>query len=313
MAASASPVTADRTASVGRHQPANRYLNNSHSDEDGLPHGSARLLRLRRGGREHREALRVSGVSSSSSKLLDHPNDAFGLGPLRAGVSIAVVARLLERVVGRVRAAMREKPYDPATFWEARAEEDIYARDHPELYAERGWPRRGGELEAGIVPKWLHEAGIETVLVAGAGSGAQYVYLLRHGFLPHGFDISQTAVATCVERFPSVHTQVCNVVGAELHEEPADAVVASAVLQHIPPHQIEVAIASLKALAQKLIVVREMTSLVAASSYQFAHDYGALFEDWPEVHREMADEAAHYRTDLIAWKRPDVVSGAGGE
>lgn len=208
---------------------------------------------------------------------------------------------------------MREKPYDPSTFWEARAEEDIYTRDHPELYEKRGWPRREGELEAEIVPKWLHEAGIETVLVPGAGSGAQYVYLLRHGFRPHGFDISPTVVATCVERFPRIHTRVGNVVGAELHEEPADAVVASAVLQHIQPHEIEVAIASLKALARKLIVIRELTRVGAASSYQFAHDYGALFGDWAEVHREMADEAAHYRTDLIAWKRPDVVSGAGGE
>lgn len=229
-------------------------------------------------------------------------------------ITIAVVARWLERVFGGVRTAMiREKPYDPSTFWEARADADIYARDHPELYAERGWPSRGGELEAELVPKWLHEAGIKTVLVPGAGSGAQYAYLLRHGFRPHGFDISPTLVATCVERFASVHTQVGNVVGAELHEEPADAVVASAVLQHIPPHQIEVAIASVKALARKLIVIRELTSLGAASSYQFAHDYGALFADWPEVHREMADEAPHYRTDLIAWKRPDVVSGARGE
>lgn len=246
--------------------------------------------------------------SLSSGKLLDIPNDVFGLAQVRAEVSIAVVARLLDRVLVAVRATMmREKPYDSATFWEARAEEDIYTCDHPELYAERGWSRRGGELEEEIVPKWLHAAGIETVLVPGAGSGAQYVYLLRHGFRPHGFDISPTLVATCVERFASVRTQVGNVVGAELHEEPADAVVASAVLQHIPPHEIEVAIASLKALARKLIVVRELTSLSAASNYQFAHDYEALFADWPEVHREMADETAHYRTDLIAWKRPDVV------
>jgi len=230
----------------------------------------------------------------------------------RAAVSIAAVARWLERVFGGVHAAMmRKKPYDPATFWEARADEDIYTRDHPELYAERGWSLRGGELEAEIVPKWLHEAGIETVLVPGAGSGAQYVYLLQHGFRPHGFDISPTLVATCIERFASVHTQVGNVVGAEFHEAPADAVVASAVLQHIPPHEIKVAIASLKALARKLIVVRELTSLDAGSSYQFAHDYDALFADWSEVHRELVDEAAHYRTDLIAWKRPDVMSGAG--
>jgi hypothetical protein len=223
------------------------------------------------------------------------------------------MSRWIRRVGGRLGATIgRTKPYAPGTFWEARAEADIYTYDHPDLYADRGWSKRSGELEAQVVPKLLRDVGARTVLVPGAGTGAQYVYLLRHGFKPHGFDISPTLAATCSERFSDVRTQVGNLIGALGWEEPADAAVVSAVLQHIRPNEIMAAVESLKALARKLIVLRELTRVDVPSNYQFVHDYHALFSDWREVHREVADETDRYRTELIAWVSLAVDMAADG-
>jgi SAM-dependent methyltransferase len=160
--------------------------------------------------------------------------------------------------------------------------------------------REGVEEDA--VPRLLSEAGCTTVLVPGAGSGRQYRFLLDAGFSPRGFDLSDRLVAECRARFPEVPTWVGDIGDAPMHSEPADAVVTSAVLQHVLPEQIEDAVRSLKALASKLIIIRETTSLGTPSQYQFQHDYSRLFGDYTEVFREVTDASDAATVELVAWR-----------
>ncbi len=195
----------------------------------------------------------------------------------------------------------RPRGYEPAAYWEERAAELVDIYDHPESWAERGWMR--GDAEEAVVPALLGEAGVHTVLVPGAGSGRQYAYLAEAGFEARGFDISPSLAKVCRARFPGIPTHVGSVVDADLHEEAADAVISSAVLQHVPPAEIARATAALQTLARRLIVVRELTLLDATSTYQFAHDYAALFAGWTELYRETTDERPLVRVELIAWRR----------
>jgi len=194
-----------------------------------------------------------------------------------------------------------EGAYDPAAFWERRAPELIDAYDHPETWQQRSWLEAG--VEERLVPRLLGAAGCESVVVAGSGSGRQYVYLLDAGLRVSGFDLSPTLVAECRRRFPGVVTTVADVVDAAESVEPADAVVTSAVLQHVPPALAARAADSLMRLARTLIVIRETTWLSVASSYQFAHDYFNLFAGWDEVERLVTDEGPHFRAELVAWRR----------
>jgi trans-aconitate methyltransferase len=159
-------------------------------------------------------------------------------------------------------------------------------------------------VEESIVPSLLTRAGCKTVLVPGAGSGRQYRFLLDSGFSPSGFDISEQLVEECRRRFPEAETWIGDVTEAHEHSHAADAVVTSAVLQHVTPERIVGAVESLKALASRLIIIREMTSLSTPSSYQFAHDYSQLFDDWVEVFREVTDAGDVVTVELVAWSPP---------
>ena len=190
----------------------------------------------------------------------------------------------------------------PRQYWEARAAELIEAYDQPETWAERMWLKAGIEEE--LVPRWLRGAGVRTVLVVGAGSGRQYEFLQQFGFDIHGFDISPTLVAKCRERFPAIPTELHGVSGAGARFDPADAVLSTAVLQHIAPAEIEVAVAELKSLAQRLVVLREATFRADESFYLWGHDYPRLFGDWAVVQRVVTDEDERSRTELFVFATP---------
>jgi trans-aconitate methyltransferase len=159
-------------------------------------------------------------------------------------------------------------------------------------------------VEEETVPSLLTIAGCKTVLVPGAGSGRQYRFLLDAGFLPRGFDISERLVKECRSRFPHVATWVGDVAEAQMHSRPVDAVVTSAVLQHVSPEHIARAVRSLKGLASKLIIIREITSLSTPSQYQFAHNYSELLDDCSEIFREATDARDAATVELIAWSTP---------
>jgi hypothetical protein len=190
--------------------------------------------------------------------------------------------------------------YRPEQYWEGRAAELIEIYDQPDTWDMRGWMRGG--VEEVIVPALLRSHGAQTVIVPGAGSGRQYGFIAAEGFSPRGFDISPSLVATCQERYPTVPTHVGTLVDAQVHERPADAVVTSAVLQHVPPDEIVLAVGALRSLATRLVIIREITVLTVPSLYQFAHDYDRLFAGWHQVHRETTDERPTVRVELIAWE-----------
>jgi hypothetical protein len=88
--------------------------------------------------------------------------------------------------------------------------------------------------------------------------------------------------------------------------ERSDAVLSTAVLQHVPPAQIHDALGSLRSLAGRLLVLREATFLANESHYQWAHPYESLLGDagWDLVYRETTDESANFKTELMAWRAP---------
>jgi SAM-dependent methyltransferase len=209
---------------------------------------------------------------------------------------VSIAGASLRCLAGRL---LRRDPYEPRRYWESRARELIATYDDPASWPERRWLRTGVEDET--VPRLLQGAGANSVLVVGAGCGREYAYLLRHRFAVRGFDLSPTMVAECRERYPTVETVVDTVIGAEHRHEPADAIVSSAVLAHVPPAEIEPAANSIRCLAGKLIVLREKTLFAESSPYQWQHDYEALFAPWRCVHRETTDEGDTFRAELMAW------------
>jgi hypothetical protein len=192
--------------------------------------------------------------------------------------------------------------YRPERYWEARASELVRRYDsEPGDWERLGWMRGGVEEEFFV--GWARELACTSVLVCGAGTGRQYSYLLDAGFSVAGFDIAPSLVAECKRRFPEVETTCCSVIDAHTHHEPADAVVSSAVLQHVPPHEIVDALAVLQLLARKAIVLRESTLFDSDPGYQWAHDYRALLAGWNEVHAETTDERPGVKVEVIAFRR----------
>jgi SAM-dependent methyltransferase len=190
------------------------------------------------------------------------------------------------------------KPLDQAAYWEMRAPDLVHGYDHPETWAERGWLAAGIEEE--LVPRLLRDQGVASVLVVGAGTGRQYDFLGNLGAHVRGFDISQTLARAASERHPEIETLVDDVLGAEQRHAAADAVLATAVLQHIAPSRIRDAARSVASLARRLIILREATWLATSSTYQWAHDYNALFPGWELVQRVVTDDTERYRVELRA-------------
>jgi hypothetical protein len=213
--------------------------------------------------------------------------------------------RITSRVRSRIRSEIeRRRRYEPSRYWEYRAPDFVEGNDDPTSWASRGWLTQGRELEHDVVPRLIRDHEITSVLVAGAGSGVQYAYLQPIGLEIRGFDLAPTLVETCRARFPTIPTAIGDVITADETQKRADAVLASGVLQHIRPVDIERAVAALKRLAERLVIQRDMVRLDASSKYQFVHDYDALFSGWTPVYRETADETSVFRTELIAWLRP---------
>jgi SAM-dependent methyltransferase len=191
--------------------------------------------------------------------------------------------------------------YRPQPYWEARAAELIETYDEPASWPSKHWLRAGIEEE--VVPRLLRDAGVQSVLVIGSGTGRQYEFLLPLGFDLAGFDLSPALVAECIRRYPTVPTAVGDVIGAEKRHAQADAVVSSAVLAHVPPEGIATAVASVTRLARRMVIVREYTRLGRAYAHQWAHDYDSLFAGWTESYRQVTDEWNGHRAQLIAWTR----------
>jgi 2-polyprenyl-3-methyl-5-hydroxy-6-metoxy-1,4-benzoquinol methylase len=194
--------------------------------------------------------------------------------------------------------------YRPERYWEARASELVHRYDGgPDLWQRIGWLRDG--IEERLAVAWLRELSCSSVLVCGAGSGRQYPYLIDAGFSIEGFDIAPSLVMECNRRFADVRTILAPIADAHSYHEPHDAVLSTAVLQHVPPDQIAEALSALGGLARKAIVVRETTVLPHESSYQWAHDYRNELAGWEEFRRETTDEQDGRKVEMIAFRHAE--------
>src|SRR5919201_4635856 len=146
------------------------------------------------------------------------------------------MARLMD-IVRALRTPRVRAPLDPAAYWEMRAPDLVHGYDHPETWAERGWMASGVEEE--LVPRLLRDRNVASVIVVGAGTGRQYGFLSDLGISVRGFDISPSVVQAARERHPRIETLVDDLLGAEQRHAPADAVLATAVLQHVAPDRIQ--------------------------------------------------------------------------
>lgn len=207
--------------------------------------------------------------------------------------------------VSAVRSLLARRPasYRPGEYWEARAANLIDTYDNPETWAERGWTT--GAAEETQVPRILKRTGARSVLVVGVGTGRQYEFLTHMKLNElRGIDISPTLVSVCRQRHPAAQTEVDDLLGADERHPAADAVLSTAVLQHVPPRDITDAVGSVKGLARRIVIIRELTLLTDVSTYTWAHDYPALFSDWRMVHDEVTDSTERYVTRLMVWERP---------
>jgi SAM-dependent methyltransferase len=162
------------------------------------------------------------------------------------------------------------------------------------------------------VPHLLECAGASSAFVVGVGSGRQYAFLERLGITLSGIDVSPTLVAECRRRYPAIETTCDALLGMEHRHKPADAVLSSAVLQHVPPPGLSSALSSVKAMAERIVVIRELTWMAKAADYVWAHDYGEAFSDWVLVHDQQTDRTERYEVRLRAWTR-DAEITSGGE
>jgi SAM-dependent methyltransferase len=193
--------------------------------------------------------------------------------------------------------------YDPDQYWEHRAQDLIATYDQPETWPQRGWTRAG--VEEALVPGLLERSRARSAFVVGAGTGRQYGFLEPLGLVIRGIDISPTLAAECRHRYPEIPTDTDSIIGADSRHPAVDAVLVTAVLQHVRPEEFAAAVASVQALACKVVILREVTWLSREAAYMWAHDYIAAFEGWPLVHDEVTDSTEHFEVRLLAFARED--------
>ena len=208
---------------------------------------------------------------------------------------LALPSSLVER-------ARRRYEFHPPRYWEERAPELIRTYDNPQIWEQKGWVRY--QLESEIVPDLLRRAGAASVLVVGAGCGREYEYLRACDVEVSGFDISPSMAAEARRRFPEIQTEVDSVVGAHRRHAPADAVVSSTVLTHVPPKDVGEAVESVKRLARRIVIAREITRYTTVSQYLWPHDYDALFAPWLCIFRQLTDDDETKTAELMAWVPP---------
>lgn len=159
--------------------------------------------------------------------------------------------------------------YEPVAYWRERGR--IYERDFvPGRY------RRQEDAIAAL----LDGLEFETVLDVGCGFGriGELVWRLRPDISRYvGLDISEDQLAAARRRVPAGEFRIADVRHLE-GIEPADLVVASEILMHIPPGNVAAVAAALRGLALRHLVTVDWDAPgQEAGNYCFGHDYAALF------------------------------------
>lgn len=177
----------------------------------------------------------------------------------------------------------------------------IATYDNPDTWRKKRWIP--ATVEEAVVPDVLRAAEATTVAVLGCGSGRELGYLTEQGFTVAGCDISSRLVEECRSRYPTVPVVVSAVHRAPGRMAPADAVVTSAVLAHIPPEEIGSAIKAVDALARTVVVLHEKTAIRETTSTQWVHDYVALMRGWSLTLQIVTDDIDAFTATLMVFRR----------
>lgn len=122
-----------------------------------------------------------------------------------------------------------------------------------------------------------------TALVAGCGEGDDAEYLAQHGYTVTAFDIAETAIQICEQRFPdsSVTYQVADLFALpEAWLNSFDFVLDNRTVQSLPPHLTEAAIR-----AQAATVAPGGTLLILCSGRD--DDEPREGVPWPLSHQDL--------------------------
>lgn len=148
--------------------------------------------------------------------------------------------------------------YDPQPYWDNRRVDTSHPA--PDLVAK--------------VQAALGALSFDSVIEVGCGSGVWSPFFTHYT----GYDFSPTRLAIARERYP--HTRFLDGDLLQGITQKADLVFTHKVLLHIPPKDITRAIANLRKIAPKMVLVEPATN---RNGYQaehvFYHNYLALIKD----------------------------------
>jgi glycosyltransferase involved in cell wall biosynthesis len=164
--------------------------------------------------------------------------------------------------------------YDEKRYWEKRADSwdqqaqvDIVKRDK--------------------LRQILDSLSFDSVLDVGCGNGRFVPFFEGKDYA--GFDISERLVEICKERFPDLTFVSSSVeesdkafgniiLPSQKHlTRQFDLIFCYTVLEHVPPHNLDKAVAALKKLGKKMLLI-EPKDFVPNADYCYSHDYRKHFK-----------------------------------
>lgn len=149
--------------------------------------------------------------------------------------------------------------YDPLTYWRGRG---------------RVW----AEQEQAIVDL-LRSLSFESVLDVGCGPG-RLASLIR-GINPSatytGIDVSRDVLRLAEVRWPGAEFYQTTLAGFRPKGRKWDLVIASELLMHVPPADLDRAIQRLREMSSRHVVTLDWTAPGDGASHNFRHDYRAAF------------------------------------
>jgi SAM-dependent methyltransferase len=130
-----------------------------------------------------------------------------------------------------------------------------------------------------VISRLLAQHRPQTLLDVGCGSGRLFGLYLQHGVTkPVGLDISAQALTLANERYPAIQTIQGRVEDLNYPTGYFDLAVCNRVLQHVPPHAIDLVVGQLCAICRQLYINELSESdQLPEEFFMFRHDYPRIF------------------------------------
>jgi ubiquinone/menaquinone biosynthesis C-methylase UbiE len=171
--------------------------------------------------------------------------------------------------------AVRAVVYRLPTPWSQRTVSEVW-----ENWANMIHERWGNvEHDYEILSRLFTTYEPQSILDVGCGSGRLFKLYAQHGIQDVvGIDISAQALSLARQRYPTVSTIHSRLENLTFPPERFDLAICNRVLQHLPPHTIDNAIAQLCKMC-RLIYINELTESddLSEEFYMFRHNYLPLF------------------------------------